>query len=132
MMEKGYPTYTTSVGWIGYEQSKTRQLCREALANGFNHFKIKVGDSLEDDKKRLKLIREEIGYDKFLMVDANQKWDVNQAIKWMRELACFKPLWIEEPTSPDDVVGHSTIAKVLNVMELSNMHFDENIFLRRH
>ncbi|XP_074599939.1 mitochondrial enolase superfamily member 1-like [Brevipalpus obovatus] len=114
MIENGYPTYTTSIGWIGYEQSKTRQLCREALANGFNHFKVKVGDCLEDDKERLKLIREEIGYEKFLMVDANQKWDVNQAIEWMKELASFKPLWIEEPTSPDDVVGHSTIAKALN------------------
>eukprot|EP01113_Clastostelium_recurvatum_P043495 TRINITY_DN7203_c0_g1_i4.p1 TRINITY_DN7203_c0_g1~~TRINITY_DN7203_c0_g1_i4.p1 ORF type:complete len:306 (-),score=49.64 TRINITY_DN7203_c0_g1_i4:65-982(-) len=113
MMKGGYPAYTTSAGWLGYSDEKIRRLCREAVAEGYTHIKIKVGADLEDDIKRCKIIREEIGYDRYLMVDANQRWDVGQAISWMERLACFRPLWIEEPTSPDDVLGHATIAKAL-------------------
>ena len=113
MLARGYPAYTTSAGWLGYPDDKIRRLCREALKQGFKHIKIKVGRSLEDDIRRCEIIREEIGEERFLMVDANQVWDVDEAIKWMKGLERFHPLWIEEPTSPDDVLGHATIARAL-------------------
>jgi L-fuconate dehydratase len=109
----GYPAYTTSAGWLGYSDDKIRRLCREGIAEGWNHFKIKVGRDLDDDKRRARLIREEIGPDRKLMVDANQVWDVDQAIEWMKHLAEFSPWWIEEPTSPDDVLGHARIAQAV-------------------
>ncbi|MGN6811548.1 MAG: L-fuconate dehydratase, partial [Thermomicrobiales bacterium] len=109
----GFPAYTTSAGWLGYDDEKMRRLCREALAQGWSHFKLKVGADLADDVRRLTLVREEIGPDRPLMVDANQVWDVPQAITWMRELARFNPLWIEEPTSPDDILGHAAIARAV-------------------
>ncbi|HVI91018.1 MAG TPA: L-fuconate dehydratase [Dongiaceae bacterium] len=110
---KGFPAYTTSAGWLGYPDDKVRRLCREAIAEGLNYIKIKVGRDLADDKRRCAIVREEIGPDRFLMIDANQVWDVGQAIDWVKELAPYKPLWIEEPTSPDDVVGHATIRKAV-------------------
>ena len=110
---EGYPAYTTSAGWLGYSDEKIRRLCREAIAEGWNHIKVKVGRDLQDDLRRLAIIREEIGWDRKLMVDANQVWDVPQAIGWMRELARFQPWWIEEPTSPDDILGHAAIARAL-------------------
>ena len=113
MLEGGFPAYTTGAGWLGYSDDKVRRLCREALASGFKHIKIKVGGNLEGDIRRAALIREEIGWDNFLMVDANQVWDVQEAIDWMQHLVIFKPLWIEEPTSPDDILGHATIAKAM-------------------
>ncbi len=109
MREHGYPAYTTSAGWLGYSDDKIRQLCRESLAEGWTDFKIKVGRDLEDDVRRCTIIREEIGPENHLMVDANQVWDVNQAIEWMQHLKPFNPWWIEEPTSPDDVLGHAAI-----------------------
>jgi L-fuconate dehydratase len=113
MLERGYPAYTTSAGWLGYSDEKIRALVREALAEGWTHFKMKVGRSLEDDIRRAELIREEIGWERALMMDANQVWDVPQAIEWIKELAIFNPLWIEEPTSPDDVLGHAAIARAI-------------------
>ena len=113
MLEKGYPAYTTSAGWLGYPDDKLRRLCREAITQGWNHLKIKVGRDLEDDIRRCTIIREEIGWERKLMTDANQVWDVPQAIAWMKHLASFKPWWIEEPTSPDDVLGHAAIAQAL-------------------
>jgi L-fuconate dehydratase len=113
LIEKGYPAYTTSAGWLGYSDEKLRRLCREAVAQGWTHLKIKVGRDLEDDIRRCTLIREEIGWERKLMADANQVWDVPQAIAWMKLLAPFKPWWIEEPTSPDDVLGHAAIAREL-------------------
>ncbi|MEI6232861.1 MAG: L-fuconate dehydratase [Planctomycetota bacterium] len=110
----GYPAYTTSAGWLGYSDDKLRRLCREAIADGFTHLKIKVGRDLADDIRRASIIRDEIGYERFLMMDANQYWDVGPAIECMKELARFKPWWIEEPTSPDDVLGHAAIAKAVN------------------
>ncbi len=110
---EGYPAYTTSAGWLGYPDDKIRRLCREAVAEGWNHIKIKVGRDLQDDLRRLQIIRDEIGWERKLMVDANQVWDMPQAIRWMRELAPFKPWWIEEPTSPDDILGHAAIARAL-------------------
>jgi L-fuconate dehydratase len=109
----GYPAYTTSAGWLGYPDEKIRRLCREGIAGGWSHFKIKVGRDLGDDLRRAALIRQEIGPDRKLMVDANQVWEVDEAIASMRELARFDPWWIEEPTSPDDVLGHATIARAI-------------------
>jgi L-fuconate dehydratase len=111
--EHGYPAYTTSAGWLGYSDDYLRQLCREGVSEGWTHFKQKVGRDLEDDVRRARIIREEIGPQRTLMMDANQVWDVDQAIAWMKELAPFEPWWIEEPTSPDDILGHATIARAV-------------------
>ena len=113
ILSRGYPAYTTSAGWLGYPDEKVRALVREGLAQGWTHFKMKVGRDLDDDVRRARLIREEIGPDRKLMMDANQAWDVDQAIDWMKELAAFDPHWIEEPTSPDDVLGHARIARAI-------------------
>lgn len=113
LRESGYPAYTTSAGWLGYSDEKLRRLCREALAAGWTHFKIKVGADIEEDVRRARIIREEIGWDRRLMMDANQRWDVGEAITNLKRLAEFKPWWIEEPTSPDDVLGHAAIADAL-------------------
>jgi len=110
----GYPAYTTSIGWLGYPDDKIRKLCREAVAQGWKSFKMKVGANLTDDKRRAAIIREEIGWENKLAMDANQRWDVNEAIDNMKELAQFKPHWIEEPTNPDDILGHATIAKAIH------------------
>ena len=109
----GYPAYTTSAGWLGYSDEKIRRLCREGIADGWSHFKIKVGRDLADDIRRSSIVREAIGPHRRLMMDANQVWDVNEAIASMRELARFDPWWIEEPTSPDDVLGHAAIARAI-------------------
>ena len=113
ILSSGYPAYTTSAGWLGYSDEKVRALVREGLARGWTHFKMKVGRDLDDDVRRARLIREEIGNERKLMMDANQVWDVDQAIDWMKELAAFDPHWIEEPTSPDDVLGHAKIARAI-------------------
>lgn len=113
MLARGYPAYTTSAGWLGYPDEKIRRLCREAVGEGWGHIKIKVGRDLEDDARRAQIIREEIGDDRKLMMDANQVWDVGEAIANMERLSEFKPWWIEEPTSPDDVLGHAEIARAL-------------------
>ena len=113
MFGAGYPAYTTSAGWLGYPDDEVRRLCRQGIAAGWTHFKVKVGASTEDDVNRCALVREEIGPDRKLMLDANQRWDVGGAIANMRELARFDPLWIEEPTSPDDVLGHAAIARAI-------------------
>jgi L-fuconate dehydratase len=113
LLRIGYPAYTTSAGWLGYPDEKIRRLCREGIAGGWSHFKIKVGRDLGDDMRRAALIREEIGPERKLMVDANQVWEVDEAIVSMRELARFDPWWIEEPTSPDDVLGHAKIARAI-------------------
>jgi L-fuconate dehydratase len=113
LIRDGYPAYTTSAGWLGYSDEKVRRLCREGIADGWSHFKIKVGRDLDDDIRRAGIIREEIGPDRKLMMDANQVWDVGEAITSMRALARFDPWWIEEPTSPDDVLGHATIARAI-------------------
>ena len=113
MHARGFPAYTTSTGWLGYTDEQVRQLCREAAAQGWTHFKMKVGSNVEDDIRRARLIRAEIGPDRKLMMDANQVWDVGEAIANMAQLAEFNPWWIEEPTSPDDVLGHAAIARAV-------------------
>ncbi|CAH0766401.1 unnamed protein product [Diatraea saccharalis] len=112
LMEKGYPAYTTQVGWMGYSDELVEQLCKKYLKLGFRHFKAKVGVSVVDDLRRCNVVRKHIGDNNFL-VNANQAWSVNEAIEWMIKLAPLKPMWIEEPTSPDDILGHAAIAKAL-------------------
>ena len=111
MLARGYPAYTTSAGWLGYSDGRLRSLVRAGLAQGWSHFKLKVGRDWEEDMRRAQIIREEIGWDRTLMMDANQMWDVDEAIRCIKELSVFRPLWIEEPTSPDDVLGHARIAQ---------------------
>jgi L-fuconate dehydratase len=111
MRADGFPAYTTSTGWLGYPDEKVRRLCREAIAQGWTAFKMKVGQNLDDNAQRAALMREEIGWDRKLMMDANQCWDVEESITQMKALAKFDPWWIEEPTSPDDVLGHARIAR---------------------
>ena len=113
LLSDGYPAYTTSVGWLGYDDDKIRRLCRDALAEGWTRFKMKVGSDVEDDIRRARIVRDEIGPERMLAVDANQKWDVGTAIDWMARLAPFDPYWIEEPTSPDDILGHAAIARAV-------------------
>uniref|UniRef100_A0AAQ6ARQ1 Mitochondrial enolase superfamily member 1 n=1 Tax=Amphiprion ocellaris TaxID=80972 RepID=A0AAQ6ARQ1_AMPOC len=114
MLKEGYPAYTTSCAWLGYPDQQLKQLCTDALKSGWTKFKVKVGADLEDDVRRCRLIRQMIGPNNTLMIDANQRWDVDEAISWVSKLAEVKPLWIEEPTSPDDILGHATIAKCHN------------------
>ena len=109
----GYPAYTTSVGWLGFDDDKVRRLAREALAEGWTRFKMKVGADVEDDVRRAAILREVLGPGRMLAVDANQRWDVGTAIDWMARLAPFEPYWIEEPTSPDDILGHAAIARAV-------------------
>ena len=111
--ESGYPCYTTSAGWLGYSDAKLRRLCEEAVASGYKHVKLKVGADLDDDIRRCGIAREVLGPDGHLMIDANQVWDVPEAIEWVKALAEFDPLWIEEPTSPDDILGHAAIRKAV-------------------
>jgi L-fuconate dehydratase len=109
LRNEGYPCYTTSAGWLGYDDDKLRRLCQEAVDAGFNHIKLKVGRDLQDDIRRLRIAREVLGPERKLMIDANQVWEVNQAVDWVRQLAFAQPWFIEEPTSPDDVEGHRVI-----------------------
>jgi L-fuconate dehydratase len=111
--ERGYPAYTTTPGWLGYDDDKLVRLAREAVEEGFEQIKLKVGSDLDEDVRRLKLTREAVGPDVRIAVDANQRWDVDQAIAWVERLAPFDLAWIEEPTSPDDVLGHARIAKAV-------------------
>jgi L-fuconate dehydratase len=114
MLREGFPAYTTSTGWLGYPDEKVKRLCREAIAQGWTAFKMKVGRNLEDNMRRAALMREEIGPERLLMMDANQCWDVGEAIEQMNALASFDPYWIEEPTSPDDALGHAAIARAID------------------
>jgi L-fuconate dehydratase len=122
----GYPSYTTSAGWLGYDDDKLRSLCRSLMERGWTHFKIKVGRNLEDDIRRCRIIREEIGWERRLMTDANQVWDVDQAISHMQQLAEFKPWFIEEPTSPDDILGHARIAKAIAPIQVATGEMCQN------
>ena len=113
LAETGYPCYTTSAGWLGYSDDKLRRLLQEAVDEGYRHVKLKVGANREEDIRRLGIAREVIGWDAKLMIDANQVWDVPEAIDWIGDLAKFNPHWVEEPTSPDDVLGHATIRRAI-------------------
>jgi L-fuconate dehydratase len=110
---RGYPAYTTSPGWLGYDDAKLVRLAKQAVADGYQQIKLKVGANLDDDLRRLALARQTVGPAVRIAVDANQRWDVADAISWMTALAPFEPWWIEEPTSPDDVLGHAAIRRAL-------------------
>jgi L-fuconate dehydratase len=115
----GYPAYTTSVGWLGYDDAKIRRLCAEALADGWTAFKMKVGADLDDDVRRARIVRDAIGPRNLLMIDANQRWDVATAISWVDALAEYGIYWIEEPTSPDDILGHAAIARAVHPIRVA-------------
>jgi len=124
--KEGYACYTTSAGWLGYDDDKLRRLCREAVAQGFNHIKMKVGRDLEDDRRRLRIAREEIGDERYLMIDANQVWEVGQAIDWVRALTPYRPFFIEEPTSPDDIAGHRAIREAVRPVKVATGEMCQN------
>jgi L-fuconate dehydratase len=126
LLKNGYQAYTTSAGWLGYSDEKIRHLCKEAKRDGWKMLKMKVGSDLRDDVRRASIIREEIGNDLKLMMDANQKWDVNEAIKNIKALAQFNPLWIEEPTSPDDILGHKAIAEAIKPIKVATGEHCQN------
>jgi len=111
IIAEGYPAYTTSAGWLGYDDDKVATLVGAALDDGFRHIKMKVGQDFASDARRAALIREALGTGGMLMMDANQVWNVNEAIAWTNALAEFEPWWIEEPTSPDDVLGHARVRR---------------------
>lgn len=113
LLERGYPAYTTTPGWLGYSDEKLARLAREAVADGFTLIKLKVGASLEDDVRRMRTARAAVGDGVRIAVDANQRWDVQPAIDWMRALAPYDPYWIEEPTSPDDILGHAAVRRAV-------------------
>lgn len=126
LMAEGYPCYTTSAGWLGYPDDKLRRLCREAKAAGFTHTKFKVGRDISDDIRRLTIAREEMGDDMVIMIDANQVWDVDQAIDWVKELGFANPFFIEEPTSPDDVMGHKAIRNAVAPIKVATGEMCQN------
>ncbi|MGO3231714.1 MAG: L-fuconate dehydratase [Agrococcus casei] len=111
LLAEGYPAYTTTPGWLGYSDEKLTRLCKEARDDGFTQIKLKVGADLEDDIRRFRKAREVLGPDFPIAIDANQRWDVADAIEWVNALAEFNPHWVEEPTSPDEVLGHAAIAR---------------------
>ncbi|MCG3756805.1 enolase C-terminal domain-like protein [Amycolatopsis sp. Poz14] len=122
----GYRAYSTSAGWLGYSDAKLVRLAEQAVADGFEMIKLKVGGNLEDDVRRMKLARETVGPEIRIAVDANQRWDVATAVSWMTALAPFDPYWIEEPTSPDDVLGHAAIAKALAPIKVATGEHVQN------
>lgn len=126
LLEKGYTGYTTSPGWLGYSEEKIRQLSREAVQQGWGAVKMKVGSNLSDDLRRAGIIRSEIGSETKLMMDANQKWGVHESIENMKHLAAFNPYWIEEPTSPDDILGHAAIAKAVHPIKVATGEHCQN------
>ncbi len=125
----GYPCYTTSAGWLGYADEKLRRLAQEAVDAGFHHIKLKVGRDLEDDIRRVRIAREVLGPDRKLMIDANQVWEVGQAIEWVNALAFAKPWFIEEPTSPDDVLGHKAIREGIGAVQVATGEMCQNRIL---
>lgn len=122
----GYPAYTTSPGWLGYPDDKLRRLCREAIDQGFGQIKLKVGADLADDVRRFTVAREVCGPDFPIAVDANQRWDVGSAIAWVTALKPFNPHWVEEPTSPDDVLGHAAIAEGISPIPVATGEHVQN------
>jgi L-fuconate dehydratase len=126
LMKNGYPAYTTSAGWMGYSEEKIRRLSRTARQEGWKYLKMKVGGDINRDAKRAEIIREEVGNEMRLMMDANQVWGVNEAIENMKVLAKFNPWWIEEPTSPDDILGHLAIKKAVAPIKVATGEHCQN------
>jgi L-fuconate dehydratase len=119
LLDRGYPAYTTTPGWLGYSDEKLARLAREAVADGYRQIKLKVGASLEDDVRRMMTAREAVGDGVRIAVDANQRWDVQPAIDWIRRLAPYDPYWIEEPTSPDDILGHAAVRRAVRPIKVA-------------
>ena len=119
LKKSGYPAYTTSAGWLGYSDEKIKRLCQEAIKDGFKFIKMKVGKNIEDDIRRAAIIRKEIGGETKLMMDANQVWGVGEAKKNISRLSRFDPWWIEEPTNPDDILGHAEISKEVSPIKVA-------------
>ncbi len=119
LLESGYPSYTTSAGWLGYSDEELRSKCASLMDRGWNHFKIKVGRDLEDDQRRCRLLRSVMGPDARMMVDANQVWEVSEAIEWIQQLKKYDLWFVEEPTSPDDILGHAVIAKAVSPVRIA-------------
>jgi L-fuconate dehydratase len=126
LLENGYPAYTTSPGWLGYSDEKLVRLAKEAIAAGFRTIKIKVGAKVEDDVRRCRVLRNAIGNEVALAVDANQCWDVGPAIEWIKQLRPFDLAWVEEPTSPDDVLGHAAIRQGVSPVPVSTGEHAQN------
>ncbi|WP_405866128.1 L-fuconate dehydratase [Streptomyces sp. NBC_01515] len=132
LLERGFPAYTTSPGWLGYDDEKLTRLAVQAVADGFRQIKLKVGADLDDDIRRCRVARSVVGPDIRMAIDANQRWDVAEAIRWTKALAEFDPYWIEEPTSPDDVLGHATIrAAVAPVKVATGEHVQNRIVFKQ-
>ncbi|WP_405952236.1 L-fuconate dehydratase [Streptomyces prunicolor] len=132
LSERGFPAYTTSAGWLGYDDEKLTRLAAQAVADGFRQIKLKVGADLDDDIRRCRVARSVVGPDIRMAIDANQRWDVAEAIRWTKALAEFDPYWIEEPTSPDDVLGHATIrAAVAPVKVATGEHVQNRIVFKQ-
>lgn len=129
IVELGYPCYTTSAGWLGYSDEELRRRCAQAVGEGFSHIKLKVGANLEDDIRRLTIARQVIGPDRHLMIDANQVWEVHQAIDWIKSLAFANPWFVEEPTSPDDVTGHRVIREAIRPLRVATGEMCQNRIL---
>jgi L-fuconate dehydratase len=125
-LRNGYPAYTTSAGWLGYDDAKVDGLVRGALNDGFTHVKMKVGRDIEDDVRRARLIRDAIGPDRRLMMDANQSWSIDEAIEAMARLREFDPWWVEEPTSPDDILGHARIKRAISPIRVATGEHVQN------
>ena len=126
LLQHGYPAYTTTPGWLGYDDDKLARLCREAVEGGYELIKLKVGGNLADDVRRLGIARQAVGPEIRIAVDANQIWGVPDAIAWMRELSAFDPYWIEEPTSPDDVLGHAAVRKAVAPVKVATGEHGHN------
>lgn len=132
LMEYGYPAYSTSAGWLGYSDQKLRQLSEDFVKQGWTHLKLKVGANLNDDIRRCRIVREILGPQRTLMIDANQKWNVGEAVPWIQALAEFKPWWIEEPTHPDDILGHATIRKAVHpILVATGEHAHNRIMFKQ-
>lgn len=126
LLSEGYPCYTTSAGWLGYSEEKLARLCQEAIDEGFNYIKLKVGRDLDEDIRRVKIAREIMGPDRYLMIDANQIWERQQAIDWVQQLAFARPWFIEEPTSPDDVEAHRAIRLAISPIQVATGEMCQN------
>jgi L-fuconate dehydratase len=123
---RGYPAYATSPGWLGYSDEKLARLARQAVEDGFQAIKLKVGANIDDDVRRCQIAREAIGPKTGLAIDANQRWDVDAAIAWLKQLSAFKFAWVEEPTSPDDILGHAAIRRAVSPMPISTGEHTQN------
>lgn len=132
LLAEGYPAYTTTPGWLGYDDEKLARLCKQAVTDGFNLIKLKVGADLDEDVRRMAIARAAVGPDIRLAVDANQIWGVAEAIDWMRALSPYDPYWIEEPTSPDDVLGHAAVrAAVAPVRVATGEHVQNPVVFKQ-